>query len=282
MNPLEQWLHAQTRRGCELYLMLDTDGQSAEHAALTRDLGTEQFRPLYTGTAAESLGSSGPLLLRLDSVQHPAIQTLLATPERHWGWLASARHVELDVLTAHWRERVVTGERPNLAVYRVHDNRVLGRALAHLQPEQYAAFLGPFTSVCYWHAGQWHAADNPDPGLHPLPIDPPWLQTPTPQLIYANVLFDNTRRYLVGEHTEAMATLAEQRDVDEWLWGLVQLTLLWGWQQPEQVHFLLTRCLQLPGYRPGKSWLPRPGEDPAMHFERVYQEALYWQGEEGR
>ncbi|WP_332764081.1 DUF4123 domain-containing protein [Pseudomonas koreensis] len=282
MNPLEQWLHAQTRGGCELYLMLDTDGQGAEHAALTRDLGTEQFRPLYTGTAAESLGSSGPLLLRLDSVQHPAIQTLLATPERHWGWLASARHIELEVLTAHWRERVVTGERPNLAVYRVHDNRVLGRALAHLQPEQYAAFLGPFTSVCYWHAGQWHTADNPDPGLHPLPIDPPWLQTPTPQLIYANVLFDNTRRYLVGEHTEAMATLAEQRDVDEWLWGLVQLTLLWGWQQPEQVHFLLTRCLQLPGYRPPKTWLPKPGEDSAMHFERVYQEALYWQGDIGR
>ncbi|WP_434594267.1 DUF4123 domain-containing protein [Pseudomonas sp. R4-83] len=282
MNPLEQWLHAQTRGGCELYLMLETAGQGAEHAALTRDLGTEQFRPLYTGTAAESLGSSGPLLLRLDSVQHPAIQTLLATPERHWGWLASARHVELDVLTAHWRERVVTGERPNLAVYRVHDNRVLGRALAHLQPEQYAAFLGPFTSVCYWHTEQWHTADNPDPGLHPLPIDPPWLQTPTPQLIYANVLFDNTRRYLVGEHTEAMATLAEQRDVDEWLWGLVQLTLLWGWQQPEQVNFLLTRCLQLPDYRPPKTWLPQPGEDPAMHFERVYQEALCWQGDIGR
>ena len=102
----------------------------------------------------------------------------------------------------------MTGERPNLAVYRVHDNRVLGRALAHLQPEQYAALLGPVSSICYWHAGQWNIADNPDPGEHPLPIDPPWLQTPVPELIYANVLFDNTRRYLVGEHTEEMAKLA--------------------------------------------------------------------------
>lgn len=27
MSPVEQWLHAQSRAGCELYLMLDTDGQ---------------------------------------------------------------------------------------------------------------------------------------------------------------------------------------------------------------------------------------------------------------
>lgn len=281
MSPVEQWLHTQSRAGCDLYLVLDADDQSEAHAALARDLGTEQFRHLYAGTAAESLAPTGPLLVQIDTAHHPVIQQLLATPERHWGWLASARHTELDALAAHWRERVVTGERPDLAVYRVHDNRVLGRALAHLQPEQYPPLLGPLDSVCYWHAGQWNVANNPDPAAHPLPIDPPWLQTPTPELIYANVLFDNTRRYLVGEHTEAMAELAEQLDVDEWLWGLIQLTHLWGWQQPEQVHFLLTRCLQLPGYRPAKSWLPKPGEDPAAHFERVYQEALYWQGEVG-
>lgn len=279
MSRVEQWLHEQSLAGRDLFLMLDTDGQSEARTALAADLGTEQFRHLYAGTAAESLAQTGPLLLRIDTASHPVIQTLLATPERHWGWLASAEHVALESLASHWRERVVTGERPNLAVYRVHDNRVLGRALAHLQPEQYPLLLGPLDSVCYWHAGQWNVANNPDPGAHPLPIDPPWLQTPTPELIYANVLFDNTRRYLVGEHTEAMAELAEQFDVDEWLWGLIQLTHLWGWQQPEQVHFLLTRCLQLPGYRPAKSWLPKPGEDPAAHFERVYQEALYWQGE---
>jgi len=281
MSPVEQWLHTQSHAGCDLYLVLDAENQSEAHAALARDLGTEQFRHLYAGTAAESLAQPGPLLMQIDTPQHSVIQQLLATPEQHWGWLASARHTEIDALAAHWRERVVTGERPNLAVYRVHDNRVLGRALAHLHPEQYSSLLGPLGSVCYWHAEQWNVATNPDPGAHPLPIDPPWLQTPTPELIYANVLFDNTRRYLVGEHTEAMAKLAEQLDVDEWLWGLIQLARLWGWHQPEQVHFLLTRCLQLPGYRPAKSWLPKPGEDPAAHFERVYQEALYWQGEAG-
>ncbi|TDV45149.1 uncharacterized protein DUF4123 [Pseudomonas helmanticensis] len=277
MNRVEQWLHEQSRAGRDLFLMLDTDGQSEARTALAADLGTERFRHLYAGTAAESLAQTGPLLLRIDMARHPVIQALLAPPERHWGWLSSAGHVALDDLASHWRERVVTGERPNLAVYRVHDNRVLGRALAHLQPEQYAALLGPVSSICYWHAGQWNVADNPDPGEHPLPIDPPWLQTPIPELIYANVLFDNARRYLVGEHTEAMAKLAEQLDMDDWLWGQIQLTRLWGWQQPEQVHFLLTQSLQLPGYVPPNSWLPKTGEDSAVHFERVYQQVLYWQ-----
>jgi hypothetical protein len=277
MNRVEQWLHEQSRAGRDLFLMLDSDGQSEARTALAADLGPEQFRHLYAGTAAESLAQTGPLLLQIDTARHPVILTLLDAPDRHWGWLASAEHVALEDLVSHWRERVVTGERPNLAVYRVHDNRVLGRALAHLQPEQYAALLGPISSVCYWHAEQWNVADNPDPGEHPLPAEPPWLQTPTPELIYANVLFDNARRYLVGEHTEAMAKLAEQVDMDDWLWGQIQLTRLWGWQQPEQVHFLLTQSLQLPGYVPPKSWLPKPEEDPAAHFERVYQQVLYWQ-----
>lgn len=281
MSPVEQWLKMQIEVGRDLFLMLDSDGQVDERTALLGELGVDRHRNLYAGTAANAMAQSGPLLLQIDSIRCPAIQILLDTPERNWGWLASASQIELDVLAAHWRERVITGERPNLAVYRVHDNRVLGRALAHLQPEQFADFLGPMASVCYWQTDQWAVVNNPDPGEHPLPADPPWLQTPTPELVYANVLFDNARRYLVGDHTEAMATLAEQLDVDDWLWGQVHLTRLWGWQEPEQVHFLLTQSLQMPGYLPPKSWLPKPGEDPAAHFERVHQQVLYWQGEAG-
>jgi len=279
MTPVKRWLHEQNRAGRDLYLMLDVDGQLDERTALPGDLGVERYRNLYAGTAANALAQSGPLLFQIDSIGYPAIQALLDTPERNWGWLASASHFELDAVAAHWRERVMTGERPNLAIYRVHDNRVLGRALAHLQPQQYAELLGPMVSVCYWHDEQWRVADNPDPGMHPLPADPPWLQTPTPELVYTNVLFDNARRYLVGEHTDAMTRLAEQLDVDDWLWGQIQRARLWGWQAPEQVHFLLTQSLQLPAYLPPKSWLPKPEEEPAAHFERVYQQVLYWQTE---
>jgi hypothetical protein len=275
MNPLEQWLLEQSRAGRDLYLMLDSYDQNDERMALAKELGADQYRSLYVGTAANSMASSGPFLFQIDSVNHPVIQALLETPERHWGWLASAIYFELDALAAHWRNRLVVGERPSQAVYRFHDNRVLGRALTHLQPEQRADFLGPIASVCYWHAEQWTVTDNPDPGEHPLPLDPAWLNTPTPDIVYANVQFDNTRRYLIREHTEALARLAADRNVDDWLWSLIQLAHLWNWQQPEQVHFLLTQCLKAPGYLPPKSWEPKPDEAPAAHFERVYQQVRY-------
>jgi hypothetical protein len=279
MSTLEQWLNAQSRSDRALFLMLDSLDHPEECNALTQELGTEHARNLYVGTAANSLAQSGPLLFQIGSVRHPLVQTLLNTPERAWGWLASAGHADLDALAAHWRERIITGDSPNLAVYRVHDNRVLGRALAHLQPAQYAELLGPIISVCCWQDPQWSVADNPAPGTYPLPAEPPWLNTPIPETVRANVLFDNTRRYLVREHVEALASLAEQHDVDDWLWAQIQLSHLWQWHQPEQVHFLLTQSLKAPGYLPPKNWLPKPEEDPAAHFERVYQQALYWQGE---
>ena len=279
MNALEQWLLEQSRSGRDLYLMLDTGAQPEERIALASELGAGQYRNLYVGTAANSMAPAGPFLFRIETVRHPVIQALLDTPERHWGWLASAANADLDAMATHWRDRLVTGERPPQAVYRFHDNRVLGRALSYLQPEQRAAYLGPIASVCCWHPEQWTVTDNPDPGEHPLPLDPAWLKTPTPDSVYANVQFDNTRRYLIREHTDALVRLATGRNVDDWLWGQIQLARLWGWQQPEQVHFLLTQSLQAPGYLPPKFWQPKPAEDPAAHFERVYQQVLYWQGD---
>lgn len=277
MSTLEQWLHAQSHFGRDLLLMLDSLDHLEERAALTNELGADHYRNVYVGTPANSLAQSGPFLFQIGTVRHPLVQTLLNAPERHWGWLASASHVDLDTLAAHWHARVVTGEPPSQALYRVHDSRVLGRALAHLPPEQHPLLLGPMSSVCYWHDGQWTVTDNPDPGDHPLPANPPWLHTPTPERVYANVLFDNARRYLVGEHTEAMAALAEQFDVDDWVWGQIHQSHLWGWRAPQQVHFLLTQSLKAPGFLPPKMWLPKTGEDPAAHFERVYQQTLYLQ-----
>jgi hypothetical protein len=163
------------------------------------------------------MAQAGPFLFHIGTVKHPLIQALLDAPERHWGWLASSINFDLDALVTHWRDRLVVGERPNQAVYRFHDNRVLGRVLTYLQPEQRAEYLGPIASVCYWHAEQWIVTDNPDPDEHPLPLAPAWLKTPTPEIVYANVQFDNTRRYLIREHTEALATLATQLNVDDGL-----------------------------------------------------------------
>ena len=279
MSSLEQWLQEQTKQGRHLYLVLDSDGQLDERNALISELGVDQYRNLYTGTPADSLAKVAPYLFHLDVVEHPALQALLKTPERHWGWLASAASLDLDALTAHWQNRLVTGDRPNQALYRFHDNRVLGRALAYLQPEQRADYLGLMTSVCYWQAEQWTVTDNPNPSVHPLPTDPAWCHTPTPEATFTGIQFDNTRRYLVREHTDKLLELAQQQDIDTWLRGQLDLAHSWGWQEPDSIHFLLTQSLQAPNYTPPKTWLPQLNESPAMHFDRVYQEALYWQGD---
>jgi hypothetical protein len=279
MNTLTHWLNDQTKLGRHLYLVLDSDGQLDERNALAGELVTEQYRNLYLGTPADSLAAVGPYIFQLDTAEHPPLKALFSSPERHWGWLASSASGDLEVLTRHWQARLVTGQRPNQALYRFHDNRVLGRALAYLQPEQRPDYLGPLISVCYWQAEQWVVTDNPVPGDHPLPFDPAWLSIPQSEATTAGVQFDNTRRYLMRDHTDAVVSLAKQQDVDTWLRGQLDCARTWGWQTPDQIHFLLTQSLQAPGYAPPSTWLPRPCETPAAHFERVYQEKLYWQGD---
>ncbi|MBD8604601.1 hypothetical protein IFT80_18320 [Pseudomonas sp. CFBP 8771] len=44
-------------------------------------------------------------------------------------------------------------------------------------------------------------------------------------------------------------------------------------------EFLLMHSLQASDYAPPKSWLSQPHETPAIHFDRVYQETRYWQGD---
>ncbi|WP_414914518.1 DUF4123 domain-containing protein [Pseudomonas sp. IT-P258] len=279
MNTPEQWQQEQIQLGRSLYLVLDSVGQLDERNALMEGVELNQFCNLYIGTPAEPMANAGPYLFRLESLSHPAIEALLKTPERHWGWLASAHDGDLDILTTHWRERLVTGERPNQTLYRFHDNRVLGRALAYLQPEQRPDYLGPMYSVCFWQAEQWAITDNPSPDVYPLPRDPAWLKTPTSDAAYAGVQFDNARRYLVSEHSDAMVNLAEQRDIDTWLRAQLDLARAWGWQEPEQLHFLLMHNLQTAEYIQPKSWAPQSNETPTTHFERVYQDVLYWQGD---
>ncbi|MGP0127673.1 DUF4123 domain-containing protein, partial [Pseudomonas bubulae] len=77
MSPLEQWLQEQTRQGRHLYLVLDSDGQLDERNGLVSELGADHYRNLYSGTPADSLANVAPYLFRLDTVEHPALQTLL-------------------------------------------------------------------------------------------------------------------------------------------------------------------------------------------------------------
>ncbi|MGP0127670.1 DUF4123 domain-containing protein, partial [Pseudomonas bubulae] len=111
-------------------------------------------------------------------------------------------------------------------------------------------YLGLMTSVCYWQAEQWTVTDNPDPGIYPLPTDPAWCHTPTPEETFKGIQFDNTRRYLVREHLDTLLYLAREQDIDAWLRGQLDLAYTWGWQEPDSIHFLLTQSLQAPDWTP--------------------------------
>jgi hypothetical protein len=279
MNTPLRWAHEQTSHGRRIYLMLDACGQLEAHHALVRELGIGRYRNLYARTAADSVASTAPHLFLLDTVEHPALQALLNKPEQHWGWLASGASTDLDALAAHWQARLVTGERPTQALYRFQDNRVIGRALTALNPEQYPHYLGPLISVCYWQADQWTVVDNPEPGIYPVPADPAWLSVSTPQATSGDTLFKNTRRYLTREHAETLSNLTEHKDIDVWLRDHLELARTWGWQKPEHIQFLLTQSLRTQDYALPHRWSPGPHETPLMHFDRLYRERLYWQGD---
>lgn len=278
MKTLQQWLHEHARQGRCLYLVLDSDGQLEQRAALIAELGYERCRAIYRNTPAQALANAGPYLFQLDRADSAPLVELLNAPEANWGWLASGANTDLDGLTEHWRSRSVSGEYPDQALYRFHDNRVLGRALAHMPPADHPGYLGPAASVCYWQTEHWTVTQNPDPGSYPLPPEPAWLHIPTPQATYAAVQFDNARRYLMREHTEQLVELAAHQDIDTWLRSRLDLAHVWHWQAPEALYFLLTQSLRVEGYTLPKSWPPKPDETPEQHFARLYQEALYWQG----
>lgn len=279
MNTPQRWTETQIDQGHYLYLVLDSTGQLEERDRLLNLLESRQYSSIYIGTSANALAVRGPYIFQLDTVDHPTIKTLLQAPERHWGWLASSESNDPGELTRHWRDRLVTGVRPNQALYRFHDNRVLARALAHMPTDRYPEYLGPMTSVCYWQTEQWAVADNPNPGAHPVPAEPAWLAVPTSASTYANVQFDNVHRYLMAEHTDSFLHLARHQNVNTWLRETLDLAQAWGWREPDSLHFLLIHSLQAsPDFKPPAFWNPRPDETANEHFERVYYQVLNGQG----
>ncbi|MFJ7311475.1 DUF4123 domain-containing protein [Pseudomonas sp. NPDC098747] len=175
-----KWLETQVRLERTCYLILDSCGQLDERSNLVNELGVERYRNLYLETPVAALASIGPYLFKLAYYHSAALLDLLNQPRRNWGWLASSANGDLEVITEHWQARLMKRQPPNQAVYRFHDNRVLGNALEFLLNEEYPAYLGPLSSVCYWHEEQWNVADNPTPGFHPLPFSPTWHRAPTP------------------------------------------------------------------------------------------------------
>lgn len=267
-NLPDQWMLQQQQSGYQLCLMLDGNNEAREPLLAGRDLA--QYCTLYSDTAAKQLASVGPVILLLEQLSEPALVELLQHPESNWGWLGSLADADLAGVTRHWRERLVVGETGQQALYRMHDNRTLARALAHLSNAQWPVFLGPLISVCYWHEGRWHQNENPAPGDYPVPDPSPWLGAPNPQaqtILHANIL-----RYLLAEHSEDLAALVEFQDPRIWLAQVLEQARTWQWRGPHPLEFLVVRRLEEATHGRVIDWQPRAGEAPGEHFERVVEQ----------
>lgn len=274
-----QWMNEQRRLGRELCLVLDSQNERETRQLLLKSSGHDQYLSVYNTTTLANLADAGPFIFTLEQSGDRRLDDLLDHPERNWGWLASVEKGALRELVNHWQQRLIVGTRPYQALYRFHDNRVLSRALNQLPAEECSAFLGPAISVCYWDGTAWKTANNPAPGTHPVPASPLWLRTPLPQPQASEIRRLNAHRYLLAEHVEAYANLAEVHDPDAWLRERLALADTWGWLEPEQLKFLLIQSLQAPGFTLSPEWEARGDESPVEHFERVRQLVGFWQGD---
>ncbi|WP_409278145.1 DUF4123 domain-containing protein [Pseudomonas defluvii] len=265
-----QWMAEQLRQGCSLCLVLDAQDQLDTRQALAGRRSPDRYSSIYSATPVAELAGIGPFLFILGDGDDDELDRLINAPDGQWGWFASLREDGLPEWVEHWRERLLIGTRPHQALYRFQDPRVLSRALAHMPVSAVAEYLGTAISVCYWQGACWAVTENPAPGRYPLPPDPAWLHVPAPAQLTAEVRHTNAHRYLLAEHLEAYAALAERHPPDLWLTRLLELAERWGWQQAAQLEFLLTQNLQSPDYRLPAWWEVQPGEGPSAHFERVY------------
>ncbi|MDQ0980140.1 DUF4123 domain-containing protein [Pseudomonas synxantha] len=270
-----RWMAQQRQRGYALCLMLE--GHNTARQPLLAGRGPLHYCELYSETDAAQLASSGPVIVLLEQMHEPALVELLQHPESNWGWMGSLPAADLDDVTRHWRARLLLGPKGQQVLYRIHDNRTLGRALAHLSKAHWPDYLGPLISVCYWHEGRWCQAENPLPGDYPVPDPSPWLGAPNPQaeaILHANIL-----RYLLAEYSEDLAALVELQDPRIWLAQVLEQARTWQWRSPEQLEFLVVRRLEEATRSSVVHWQPWVGEAPGAHFERVVEQ---WRREEGK
>lgn len=274
-----QWMTDQLRLGHTLCLILDSEGELVARQALLNTPDPEQYCCVYSQTPISELANAGPFIFLIDNPGDARLKPLLDEPERSWGWLASIGNGDLPALARHWRERLIIGTRPHRALYRFHDNRVLGRALAHIPEEARPEYLGPAISVCYWHGAQWNVTHNPAPGEYPLPADPAWLSVPLPTDRAMEILHSTVYRYLWAKHGEDLIRLSQRQDPGTWLTEQLSHAQQWGWTDPEWVHFLITSKLTETEPPLINNWAPHEGETPQAHYERLFNEMKFWSGE---
>nr|WP_285276251.1 hypothetical protein [Halopseudomonas bauzanensis] len=170
-------------------------------------------------------------------------------------------------MAAHWQDRILSEQNDARALYRFQDNRVIGHHLRSVANQQLPLLLGPLHSTLCWHQGDWLIVDNPAPGFQPPPFDRPWLDVAELSTVQHGILFHNLQQWLWEEHPESTARLASTEPLAAWLTSQLRAAEVWGWQEPEQLRFLLRHKLE-PQSAHDAVWAPNDGETPAEHYRR--------------
>lgn len=259
------WINEQLSQQHELLLVID---RLAEPDPIRELFGADLMQDyvnLYQDTEFANLADVGPWLVRLSNPSAALVRTLLETPQRDWGWLASAQHIDMAALTQHWRARLLIDEEGLRSLYRFQDNRVMARSLAHLKEHQLPQLLGPLSSVLCWDGEAWRSHENPQPSPTSYSQPAPWLY-PEPSTIQQETRLANLEQWLWENQPQATAELASHCNVRGWLAESLTLADDWGWLAPEQVAFLLSA--RRGPLLASSAWQPLPKESCDSHFTR--------------
>ncbi|HDZ58194.1 MAG TPA: DUF4123 domain-containing protein [Pseudomonas xinjiangensis] len=265
-----RWLDEQRTLGREFLLVIDRLAEPDPIPMLFQADVMRDYVNLYQGTAVNDLADIGPWLVRLTDAG-TILPQLLKEPEQHWGWIASAKAIDLAAVTAHWRARMLIRDNGTQALYRFQDSRVIAHHLRTLQPEELPLLLGPLDSVLCWDKEHWQRTDNPHPARCPSPFDTPWLDIPEPEPVADAIRMHNQQLWLWDNHPSATARLLETEDLPDWLQQQFATAKLLGWHTTEQIQFLLQYQLD-PRAREHPAWLARSGETADEHFRRCHHE----------
>lgn len=261
------WLADQLAQQRELLLIVDRLAEPDPIKALFGADLMQDYVNLYQGTEFADMADVGPWLVRLHNPDAALMQTLLDTPESDWGWLASAKHIDLAALAQHWRERLLIDEQEQRALYRFQDNCVIARHLAELDDTQRPLLLGPLASALCWDGQAWQSIHNPRPDLYPAPFEKPWQELAEPEAVTQAILRHNLEQWLWQNHCAATAQLAETQPLAGWLDTQLEQAKSWQWQSLERIQFLL--CYQLdPALAIHPAWAPVENETADAHFTR--------------
>lgn len=269
-DPAVHWLTEQQRAGRELFLVIDRLAEPDPIPELFRANLMDDYVNLYSGTEWDALADIGPWLIRIPAQHSVASTHLWEAPEGNWGWLASASQLSLADLANHWRERLLIEGPSGKALYRFQDNRVMAHHLAALSAVQIPLLLGPLYAALCWAGDAWQITENTAPAHHAASQGRPWLDVPEPPHVTRSIQRKNAYDWLWTQHPQATTRLANARPLMEWLDSQLDTATEWGWEQSEQLEFLLTHQLD-PELAHSSFWVAREGEAPDQHYQRCRQ-----------